>query len=71
MRGEGNVETWVEAVVRTDHAQAFIGVVGLASLHERLPEELREPFTEAVLDELPEPLELRYIRLNINGRRHG
>lgn len=117
--GEGNVETWVEAVKRACQREPFarylagrpepwhyatvaqteerlrragfdavrcwledrfvepedpreyVAVVGLAAHHERLPAELREPFTDAVDEELPRPLVLRYVRLNIEARRPG
>jgi trans-aconitate 2-methyltransferase len=35
----------------------------------RLPEELRLPFAEAILAELPEPLTLDYVRLNIEASK--
>jgi trans-aconitate 2-methyltransferase len=56
-------------VVHPEDSRGFVAVVGLASIHERLPDELREPFTDAVLAELTEPLELTYIRLNMEGTR--
>jgi hypothetical protein len=34
----------------------------------RLPEELRRPFAEAVLELEDDPLTLNYIRLNIDAR---
>jgi trans-aconitate 2-methyltransferase len=37
----------------------------------RLPEELRRPFAEAVLEASPKPLTLDYVRLNIEARRAG
>jgi len=55
--------------VHPDDPGQFVSVVGLAAHNERLPEELREPFAEAVIGALPEPLELTYIRLNIDARR--
>ena len=66
-----DVRCWLEEVdaVRPDDPRDFVAVVGLAALHERLPEELREPFTDEVIEALPEPLELRYIRLNADARR--
>jgi hypothetical protein len=33
-----------------------------------LPEELRTPFVERVLDLEPKPLQLEYVRLNIEAR---
>lgn len=66
-----DIRCWLEEmdVVRPDDPRDFVAVVGLASHHERLPEELREPFTDAVIKALPQPLELRYIRLNADARR--
>ena len=70
--GFEEVRSWLEEKpTKPEDARGFVGVSGLASLHERLPEELREPFTEAVLEELPEPVELRFVRLNIEGRARG
>jgi trans-aconitate 2-methyltransferase len=48
----------------------FVAVVGLAAHHERLPENLREPFVDAVLDELDAPV-VDYVRLNILARRRS
>jgi trans-aconitate 2-methyltransferase len=60
---------WLEQkVVRPEDPRDFVAVVGLASHHERLPAEQRDPFTDAVLAELAEPLVLRYVRLNIEAR---
>jgi trans-aconitate 2-methyltransferase len=36
---------------------------------DRLPEDLREPYLDAVLEYLPRPLALDYVRLNISARR--
>ena len=36
---------------------------------DRLPEDLREPFVEALLESMPRPLTLQYVRLNISARR--
>jgi trans-aconitate 2-methyltransferase len=71
LRGAGftEVRCWLEQkVVEPDDPRDFVAVVGLASHHERLPAEQREPFTEAVLAGLSEPLVLRYVRLNIEAR---
>jgi trans-aconitate 2-methyltransferase len=73
LKGAGfvDVHCWLEEVdaVRPDDPRDFVTVVGLAAHQERLPEELREPFTDAVIEELPQPVELRYIRLNADARR--
>jgi trans-aconitate 2-methyltransferase len=57
-----------EKVVEPDDAREYVAVVGLSAHHERLPEELREPFTDAVVSHLDQPLVLRYVRLNIEAR---
>jgi trans-aconitate 2-methyltransferase len=38
---------------------------------DRLPDQLREPFLEALVDSMPRPLTLRYVRLDISARRPG
>jgi trans-aconitate 2-methyltransferase len=38
---------------------------------DRLPDALREPFLEALVDSMPRPLTLRYVRLNISARKPG
>jgi trans-aconitate 2-methyltransferase len=67
--GFGEIRTWLSEVppVMPDDPRAFITTVGLAAHLDKLPEELHEPFTGAVIDELPQPLELRYVRLNIDA----
>ena len=68
--GFGKVRCWLEErVVEPDDPRDFVAVSGLAAHHERLPEELREPFTDAILEELTLPLTLRYVRLNMEGIR--
>lgn len=47
----------------------FVGAVGLAPHHERLPEDLRERFTAAVAGALPEGGKMGYVRLNIDAVR--
>jgi trans-aconitate 2-methyltransferase len=47
----------------------FISTVTLGPHLAQLPEQLRRPFTEAVLDEAGSPLTLDYVRLNIEARR--
>jgi trans-aconitate 2-methyltransferase len=67
--GFEEIRTWLSEVppVLPDDPRAFVTTVGLAAHMDRLPKELREPFTDDVIDELPQPLELRYIRLNIDA----
>lgn len=38
---------------------------------DRLPDDLREAFLEALVDSMPRPLTLRYVRLNISARKPG
>jgi trans-aconitate 2-methyltransferase len=75
LRGAGfeAISCWLEEmpVVVPDDPRNFVSVVGLAVHRERLPEDLREPFTETVIAQLESPLELRYIRLNIDALRSG
>ncbi|HEX8689156.1 MAG TPA: methyltransferase domain-containing protein [Solirubrobacterales bacterium] len=47
----------------------FISTVTLGPHLAQLPEDLRRPFAEAVLEEAGEPLTLDYVRLNIEARR--
>ncbi|HYP55046.1 MAG TPA: methyltransferase domain-containing protein [Solirubrobacterales bacterium] len=67
--GFADVRCWLEErVVEPEDPRHYVAVVGLAAHHEMLPTELREPFTDAVDAELPRPLVLRYVRLNIEAR---
>lgn len=67
--GFAEVRCWLEErVVEPDDPRQFVAVAGLAAHHERLPDDLREPFTDAVLAHLEGPPVLRYVRLNIEGR---
>ena len=47
----------------------FLRTVSLGPHLARLPDDLRLPFTEAVAEEIGEPVELDYVRLNIDARR--
>jgi trans-aconitate 2-methyltransferase len=67
--GFAAVRCWLEEkIVEPEDAREFTAVVGLSAHHELLPAELREPFTDAVMAELDEPLVLNYVRLNIEAR---
>ena len=66
--GFADVRCWLEErIVEPEDPREYVAVVGLAAHHERLPYELREAFTDAVDEELPKPLVLRYVRLNIEA----
>jgi trans-aconitate 2-methyltransferase len=67
--GFADARCWLEErIVEPEDPRHYVAVVGLAAHHEMLPPELREPFTAAVDAELPRPLVLRYVRLNIEAR---
>lgn len=53
--------------VRPEDPREFLSVVGLAAHNDRLPDDLREPFAEAVVAALPQPVTLTYRRLNIDA----
>jgi trans-aconitate 2-methyltransferase len=55
--------------VQPEDPAAFVGTVCLASMLDRLPEDLHGPFIEAALAELEHPLTIHYVRLNILARR--
>lgn len=69
--GFSEIHCWLEQVdaIQPENPRDWVSVVGLASHKERLPEELHEPFTDAVIKALPDPVEFRYIRLNLDARR--
>lgn len=69
----GWVDVWTwphEARVEPDDPHEYFTTVMLGSHLERLEEELRAPFVDAVLAELPEPVVV-YRRLNILARRRS
>ena len=47
---------------------AFTSTVTLGPLLAQLPDDLRRPFAEAILEESEQPLTLDYVRLNIEAR---
>jgi trans-aconitate 2-methyltransferase len=53
--------------VQPPEPRAFMRTVSLGSHLLRLPEELREPFVEAVHERVGEPYTLDYVRLNIDA----
>jgi trans-aconitate 2-methyltransferase len=68
--GFGEVRTWLEPapVIPPDPAD-YLRTVCLGHHLERLPDALRAPYVEAVLERLGEPPELDYVRLNVDARR--
>jgi trans-aconitate 2-methyltransferase len=60
---------WLEpSDVTPGDPRAFVAAVNLRCQLERLPEDLRDPFVDAVLERAGEPLVLDYRRLNIDAR---
>jgi trans-aconitate 2-methyltransferase len=72
LRRLGFTDVWcwrTEVRVEPDDAAGYLGAICCGSFLERLPEELHEPFVDHVVAELPEPVVLEYVRLNILARR--
>ena len=67
--GFSEVRTWrQERPVRPDDAFGYLRAVCLGAHLEELPAELRDDFVRAVQERVGDPLELRYVRLNIEAR---
>jgi trans-aconitate 2-methyltransferase len=68
--GFADVRTWLEPrPVTPDLSHDYLRTVCLGHHLERLPDELRERFVDAVHERTPKPIELDYVRLNIDARR--
>lgn len=68
--GFEGVQAWrTEWPVDVDEPRTYFATVMLGSHLERLPEELHDAYVEAVLAELPHPIRVDYVRLNIVARR--
>lgn len=68
--GFADARCWLESKpVTPAQPFEFTSTVTLGPHLAQLPEELRRPFTKAVLDQSSEPLTLDYMRLNIEARR--
>jgi trans-aconitate 2-methyltransferase len=69
----GWVDVWAwshQVRVEPDDPREYLGTVALGSHLERLDPDLRDPFVDAVIAELPEPV-VEYTRLNILARRRS
>jgi trans-aconitate 2-methyltransferase len=67
-----DVEAWLEpAPMRPEEPREFIRVVCLRSYLDALPPELHDPYVDAVVARLGDPMELDYVRLNVSARRAG
>jgi trans-aconitate 2-methyltransferase len=66
--GFADARCWLQPKpVRPPRPLAFIATVTLGPVLAQLPEELRRPFSEAVLERSEQPLTLDYVRLNIEA----
>jgi trans-aconitate 2-methyltransferase len=68
--GFQDVRCWLERRAATPpDMRAFVRSSVVPLQLDRLPERLREPFVDAVMQELGEPDSLPYVRLNLSARR--
>jgi hypothetical protein len=68
--GFSEVEAWLEPrPITLEDARPFVRTVCLVRHLDPLPEELRDPFVDAVLERGGHPLVLDYVRLNMTARR--
>jgi trans-aconitate 2-methyltransferase len=66
--GFSTARCWLEPrPVTPERPLEFISTVTLGPHLDQLPEELRRPFAEAILEHSPKPLTLDYVRLNIEA----
>lgn len=62
------VSCWLEDwPVRPEEPRTFLATMILGAHLERLPEDQRAPFTDAVFSALPEPVVYDYVRLNLSA----
>jgi trans-aconitate 2-methyltransferase len=70
--GFAEISTWLEdRPTELEEPRTFIATVCLVRHLDPLPEELRDPFVDTVMDRLGRPVVLDYVRLNMTGRRAG
>jgi trans-aconitate 2-methyltransferase len=66
--GFASAKCWLQpAPQQPEHPREFLSTIVLGPHVQRLPEELRDPFMDAVLAELGEPVIVDYVRLNIDA----
>jgi trans-aconitate 2-methyltransferase len=64
-----DVRCWLQPwTIEPPEPAEFLRTVCLGPHMDRLPEELRRPFVERVLEREPAPLQMEYVRLNIEAR---
>lgn len=67
--GFSRVRCWLQPwTIEPPEPAEFLRTVCLGPHMDRLPEELRAPFVERVLEDEPSPLQMDYMRLNIEAR---
>jgi trans-aconitate 2-methyltransferase len=67
--GFSEARCWLEPKpVTPERPLEFTSTVTLGPLLAQLPEALRRPFAESILEHSPKPLTLDYVRLNIEAR---
>jgi len=66
--GFSSAECWLAPAPRQpEHPREFLATIVLGPHVQQLPEELREPFMDEVMDVLPRPVTVDYVRLNIDA----
>jgi trans-aconitate 2-methyltransferase len=66
--GFASAECWLQpAPQEPEHPREFLSTIVLGPHVQHLPADLREPFLDAVLAELGEPVVVDYVRLNIDA----
>jgi trans-aconitate 2-methyltransferase len=67
--GFADAECWLTPAPREpDHPREFLATIVLGPHVQHLPEELRDPFMDEVMEVLGEPVVVDYVRLNIDAR---
>jgi trans-aconitate 2-methyltransferase len=70
--GFADVRCWLEErLEKPREPREFLRTVCLGPYLERLPEHLHREYLDAVLEYIPRPLTLDYVRLNISARRRS
>jgi trans-aconitate 2-methyltransferase len=66
--GFGSAECWLAAAPRQpEQPREFLSTIVLGPHVQQLPEQLRDPFMDEVLEVLGEPVVVDYVRLNIDA----
>ncbi len=64
-----DIRCWLQPwTIEPPEPAEFLRTVCLGPHMDRLPEELQVPFVEEVLEREPDPLQMEYVRLNIEAR---